>query len=46
MVCRVLFWRRDGKRPRVRPGCRWDDTSEMDLHVIIWEVWNGLIWLR
>ena len=43
---RVLLWRPDGKRALVRPGCRWDDNSKMDLHEIMWEAWTGLIWLR
>jgi hypothetical protein len=24
---RVLVWRSDGKRPLVRPDCRWDDNK-------------------
>jgi hypothetical protein len=43
VVYRVLLWRPDGKRPLVRPGCRWDYNIKMGLHEIIW---TGLIWLR
>ena len=45
-MCRVLLWRLDGKRPLVRPGCKWDDNSKIDLRETIWEAWTGLIWLR
>jgi hypothetical protein len=45
-VYRVLLWRPDGKRPFVRPGYRWNDSSKMNLHEIIWEAWTGLMCLR
>jgi hypothetical protein len=35
-----------GKRPLVRPRCRWEDGIKMDLREIGWGVWNGFTWLR
>ena len=33
---RVLVWKPEGKRPRGRPRCRWDDNSKMDLQELEW----------
>jgi hypothetical protein len=45
-VCRVLVGKPEGKRPRGRPGRRWEDPIRMDLGEIGWGVWSGFHWLR
>jgi len=46
-VYKVLVGKPEGKKPLVRPRCRWEDNIKMDLQegggV---EVWTGLSWLR
>jgi hypothetical protein len=42
-VNRVLIGRSAGKRPVVRPRCRWEDNIKMDLR----EIWiDGANWIR
>jgi hypothetical protein len=42
-VYRVLVGRPEGKRPLVRPRCRWEDNIKMDLR----EIWiDGENWIR
>jgi hypothetical protein len=43
---RVLVRKPEGKRPLVKPKCRWEDnsTSKMDIQSV-WRVWTGLILL-
>jgi hypothetical protein len=33
-VYRVLVGRPEGKRPRGRPGCRWEDNIKLDLQEV------------
>jgi hypothetical protein len=44
--CRALVGKPEGKRPLGRPRSRWVDNIKMDLRVIGWAVWTGLIWFR
>jgi hypothetical protein len=39
----VLIERPEGKRPLGRPGCRWEDNTEMDLKGI---GMNGAHWIQ
>jgi hypothetical protein len=41
----VLVGRPEGKRPLVRPRCRWEVNIKMDLQEVEWRAWTGLIWL-
>jgi hypothetical protein len=43
---RILVGRPEGRRPLVRPRRRWEDNIKMDLQVVGWGTWTGLIWLR
>jgi hypothetical protein len=45
-VYRVLVEKPKGKRPLVRPRCRWEDGIKMDLREIGWGLWSGFTWLR
>ena len=36
----------EGKRPFGRPSHRWENNIKIDLQVVRWEAWTGLIWLR
>jgi len=42
----VLMGKHEGKRPLGRPRHRWEDDIKMDLQVLGWGGWSGLIWLR
>ena len=42
----VFVGKPKGKKPFGRPGCRWEDSIEMDLQKWHGEKWSGLIWLR
>jgi hypothetical protein len=42
---RVLVGKSEEKRPLGRPARRWEDNIKMDLRVMGWVVWTGLIWL-
>jgi hypothetical protein len=44
-ACRILVGKLQGKKPLVRPRCRWVVNIEMDLREN-GVVWTGLIWLR
>jgi hypothetical protein len=33
---RILFGRPEGRRPLVRPRCRWEDNIKMDLQEVGW----------
>jgi hypothetical protein len=39
-VYRVLVGKPEGKRPRVRPMCRWEDNIKMDLQEVGCGVWT------
>ena len=39
----VLVWKPDGKRPRGRPKCRWEDNNKMDLKEV---ECGGMDWIR
>jgi hypothetical protein len=43
---RMLVRKPEGKRPLGRPRRRWVDKVKMDLQVVGWWSWTGLIWLR
>jgi len=43
---RILVGKPEGKRPLVRPRCRWEDNTKMVLQEVEWSAWTGLIWLR
>ena len=43
---RVLVRKPEGKRPRGRPGRRWEDNIWTDRQEVGWGAWTGLIWLR
>jgi hypothetical protein len=43
---RILVGNLEGKRPLGRPRLRWVDNIKMDLRVIGWMVWIGMMWLR
>jgi hypothetical protein len=45
-VYRVLVGKLEGKRQFRRPRPRWEDNIMMDLQVLGWGAWTGLIWLR
>ena len=45
VVYRVLFGKREGKRPLGRPRSRWEDIYR-DLQAVGWGAWTGSIWLR
>jgi hypothetical protein len=42
---RALVGKPEGRRPRGRPGRRWEDNIKMDLREVEWEAWTGSIWL-
>jgi hypothetical protein len=42
----ILVGRSEGKRPLVRPRCRWEDNIRMDLREEDERVWTVCIWLR
>jgi hypothetical protein len=35
---RILVGKSDGKRPLIRPRCRWEDNIKMDLQDVRWGV--------
>jgi len=39
---RVLVGRPEGKRPLVRPRCRWEDNIKIDLQAV---GWGGMDWI-
>jgi hypothetical protein len=41
-VYRVLVRKSEGKRPLVRPKCRWEDNIKMDFKELECAVWTGL----
>jgi hypothetical protein len=41
-----LVGKPEGKRPLVRPRCKWEDNIKMHLKEMGFELWIGLIWLR
>jgi len=43
---RVLEGKLEGKIPLGRLRCRWEGNINMDLEVVGWGTWTGLIWLR
>jgi hypothetical protein len=43
---RVLVGKPEGKRPKGRTTCKWEDNIEMDLQEVGCGVWTGLGWLR
>jgi len=46
-VYRVLVRKPEGKRPLVRPWCRWEDNIKLELQKVGWGgEWTGLIWIR
>ena len=46
-VYRILVGKPEGKRPLLRPRCRWKDNIRMDLQDVGCRVaWSGLMWLR
>jgi hypothetical protein len=45
-VYRLLVGKPEGKRPLGRPRCRWVDNIRMDLGVVGWGMWSGLVRLR
>ena len=45
-VVRGLVGKHEGKRPLGRPRRRWEDNIKMDLQVVEWGAWTGLIWPR
>jgi len=46
VIYRILVGRPEGRRPLGRPMRRWEHNSKMDLQVMRWGAWTGLIWLR
>jgi hypothetical protein len=40
---RILVEKPEGKRPRGRPGRRWEDNIQMNLRVI---GWGGMEWIE
>ena len=45
-VYRVSVGKPEGKRPRCRPRCRWEDNIKMDFRKLNVGVWTGSSWLR
>jgi len=46
-VRRLFGWGNlKGGRPFGRSRRRWEDNIKMDLQVVGWETWTGLIWLK
>jgi hypothetical protein len=43
---RGLLGKPEGKRPLGRPGHRWEDNTETDLHEVGWGAYTRFIWLR
>jgi hypothetical protein len=43
-VCRLLVGKPQGRRPLVRPRCRWEDGINMDLKEIGWG--GGVEWIH
>jgi hypothetical protein len=43
---KVLVGNLEGKRPLVRPRCRWEDGIKMYFREIGWRDWSGFSWLR
>jgi hypothetical protein len=41
-----LVGKREGKSPLGRYKQRWKVTVRIDLREIVWNVWNGFIWLK
>jgi hypothetical protein len=33
-------------RPLGKPRCRWDNNIKMELQVMGWYAWTGLIWFK
>jgi hypothetical protein len=42
---KFLVGQPEGNRPLERPRHRWEDNIKMDLKVVGWAAWTGLIWL-
>jgi hypothetical protein len=42
----LLMGKPEGNGPLERPRHMWLDNIEMDIRVIGWGVWTGLLWLR
>jgi hypothetical protein len=42
-ACRVLMGKPEGKEPLGRPRHRWEDNIKMDLQLVEWRAWTGLI---
>jgi hypothetical protein len=45
-VYRVLVEKPEGKRPLVRPRCRWEDNIKMYVQEVECGAWTGSSWLR
>jgi hypothetical protein len=45
-VYMVLVGKPKGKRPLVRPRCRWENNIKEDLQEVGCGVWTGLSWIR
>jgi len=43
---RVLVQKCEGKRPRVRPSCKWRIILKCIIRSLVRRTWTGLIWLR
>jgi hypothetical protein len=41
---RILVGRLEGRRPLVRPRCRWEDNIKMDLQEVEWG--EGMDWIE
>jgi hypothetical protein len=43
---KFLVGKLEGKRPLGSPRRRWENNIKMDLQVVGWGSWTGLIWFR
>ena len=43
---KFLVGKPEGKRPLGSPRRRWEDNIKIDLQVVGWGAWAGLIWFR
>jgi hypothetical protein len=43
---KFLVGKREGKSTLESPRRRWEDNIKMDLQIVGWGAWTGLIWLR
>jgi hypothetical protein len=41
-LCRILVAKSEGKEPRGRPRCRWENNNKNCLQEVIWE---GMVWI-